>query len=136
MQTIGLANHRFVTRATIYRSLGALRARNPKKVSKRVFLGVFKKDPENTRKSRKTPQKEEVFGTDVPRTSGGHSRGYPGPELRSGRSDFWKKTSVSARTSMIDPKARTSTTLSDFQKLRSEKIGLKFRSLNHRLRNA
>ena len=41
----------FATRATIYRSLWALRARNPKKVSKRVFLGVCKKVPENTRKS-------------------------------------------------------------------------------------
>ena len=45
------------TRATIYRSLRALRARNPKEVSKRVFLGVCKKVPENTRKSRKTPPK-------------------------------------------------------------------------------
>ena len=33
----------------------------------------------------KNQPKEEVFGTDIPRTSGGHSRGYPGPKFRSGR---------------------------------------------------
>ena len=33
----------FATRAAIYRSLRALRARNLKKVSKRVFLGVWRK---------------------------------------------------------------------------------------------
>ena len=48
---------RVAIRATIYRSLRALRARNPKKVSKRVFLGVCKKVPENTRKSQKIPEK-------------------------------------------------------------------------------
>ena len=45
-------------RATIYRSL---RAQNRKKVSKRVFLGVRKKVPENTRKSQKIP-KIGLFG--------------------------------------------------------------------------
>ena len=48
--------------ATIYRSLRALRARNPKKVSKRVFLGVCKKVPENTRKSRKIYPKLDFLG--------------------------------------------------------------------------
>ena len=52
----------FATQETIYRSLRALRARNPKKVSKRVFLGVCKKVPENTRKIRKIPQKIPKFG--------------------------------------------------------------------------
>ena len=33
--------------------------------------------------------KEEVFGTDIPRTSRGHLRGYPGPKLRSGPSKPW-----------------------------------------------
>ena len=43
------------TRATIYRSLQALRAQNRKKVSKRVCLGVCKtvSVPENARKSPK-----------------------------------------------------------------------------------
>ena len=49
------------TRATIYRSLWALRARNPKKVSRRVFLGVCRKVPENTRKSRKIPEKVQIW---------------------------------------------------------------------------
>ena len=31
----------------------------------------------------KDQPKEEVFGMDIPRTSGGHSRGCPGPKLRS-----------------------------------------------------
>ena len=53
----GFKLNRFATRATIYRSLRALRAQNPKKVSKRVFLGVCKKVPENIRKSRKIPEK-------------------------------------------------------------------------------
>ena len=44
------------TRAAIYRSLRALRARNRKKVSKRVFLGVWRKVSKNTRKSLKTPK--------------------------------------------------------------------------------
>ena len=48
-------------RATIYRSLRALRAQNRKKVSKRVFSGVRKKVPENTRKSQKIP-KIGLFG--------------------------------------------------------------------------
>ena len=41
------------TRAAIYRSLRALRARNRKNVSKRVFLGVWRKVFKNTRKSLK-----------------------------------------------------------------------------------
>ena len=66
-------------------------------------------------KSRtKNQPKEEVFGTDIPRTSGGHSHGYPGPKLRSGRSKSWKNKYLGA--DIHDPKARTSTTLTDFQK--------------------
>ena len=48
----------FATRAAIYRSLRTLRARNRKKVSKRVFLGVCRKVSKNTRKSLKT----SIFG--------------------------------------------------------------------------
>ena len=72
----------------------------------------------------KNQPKEEVFGTDIPRTSGGHSRGYPGPKLRSGWSKSWKNKHFGA--DIHDPKARTSTTLRDFQKLRSEKLWAEF----------
>ena len=64
----------------------------------------------------KNQPKEEVFGMDIPRTSGGHSRGYPGPKLRSGPSKSWKKNKHLS-TDIHDLKARTSTTLRDFQKL-------------------
>ena len=50
-------NVKFATRAAIYRSLWTLRARNRKKVSKKVFLGVRRKVPKNTRKSQKIPKK-------------------------------------------------------------------------------
>ena len=72
----------------------------------------------------KNQPKEEVFGPDIPRTSGGHSRGCPGPKLRSGRSKSWKNKHLGA--DIHDPKARTSTTLRDFQKLRSEKLWAEF----------
>ena len=51
-------NSALATRAAIYRSLRALRARNRKKVSKKVFWGVGRKVPKNTRKSLKIP----IFG--------------------------------------------------------------------------
>ena len=54
----------------------------------------------------KTQPKEEVFGTDILRTSGGHSRGYPGPKLRSGQSKSSKRTSILARTSMTRSRGR------------------------------
>ena len=72
-------------------------------------------------RTKKQP-KEEVFGTDIPRTSGGHSRGYPGPKLRSGRSKSLKNLGADIH----DPKARMSTTLRDFPKLRSEKLWAEF----------
>ena len=72
----------------------------------------------------KNQPKEEVFGTDVPRTSGGHSRGYPGPKLWSAGSKSWKNKHFGA--DIHDPKARTSTTLRGFQKLRSEKLWAEF----------
>ena len=79
----------------------------------------------NALRSRTTNQpKEEVFGTDIPRTSGGHSRGSPRPKLRSGRSKSWKNKHFGA--DIHDPKARTSTTLRDSQKLRSEKLWAEF----------
>ena len=68
--------------------------------------------------------KEEVFGKDIPRTSGGHSRGYPDPKLRSGCSKSWKNRHLGA--DIHDPKVRTSTTLRDFQELRSEKLWAEF----------
>ena len=37
---------------------------------------------QSDRSRTKNQPKEEVFGPDVPRTSGDHSRGYPGPKLR------------------------------------------------------
>ena len=74
----------------------------------------------------KNQPKEEVFGTDIPRTSGGHSRGYPDPKLRSGRPRSWKNKHLGA--DIHDPKARTSTTLRDLQKLRSEKLWAEFSS--------
>ena len=77
-------------------------------------------DDERHSSRAKNQPKEEVLGTDIPRTSGGHSRGYPGPKLRSGRSKPWKNKHLGA--DIHDPKARTSTTLRDFQKLRSEKL--------------
>ena len=72
----------------------------------------------------KKQPKEEVSGTDTPRTSGGHSRGYPGPKLRSRCSKSWKNKHVGA--DIRDPKARTSTTPRDFQELRSEKLWAEF----------
>ena len=76
----------------------------------------------------KIQPKEGVFGTGIPQTSGGHSRGYPGPKLRSGQSKSSNNKHVGA--DIHDPKARTSTALRDCQKLRSEKLwGLNVRSL-------
>ena len=77
----------------------------------------------DTNSGTKNQPKEEVLGADIPRTSGGHSRGYPGPKLRSGGSKSWKNKHVSA--DIHDPKARTST-LRNFQKLRSEKLWAEF----------
>ena len=81
-------------------------------------------------RTKKQP-KEEVFGTDIPRTSGGHSRGYPGPNLRSGPSKSWKNKHFGA--DIHDSKARTSTTPRDFQKLRSEKLWAEFSFPNSEL---
>ena len=53
----------------------------------------------------KNQPKEEVFGTDIPRASGGHSRGYPDRKLRSGRPKSWKNKHLGA--DIHDPKART-----------------------------
>ena len=78
-----------------------------------------------TKYFKKNQPKQEVFGTEIPRTSGGHSRGYPGPKLRSGRSKPWK-INKHLGADIHDPKARTSTTLRDVQKLRSEKLWAEF----------
>ena len=70
-----------------------------------------------------------LFPLSQTRMSGGHSRGYPGPKLRSGHSKSWKNKHLGA--DIHDPKARTSRTLRDFHKLRSENFGLNFRSLQY-----
>ena len=49
---------------------------------------------------------------------GGHSRGYAGSKLRSRALEILENKHFSA--DIHDPKARTSTTLRDFQKLRAE----------------
>ena len=69
---------------------------------------------------QKISSKSKFIGTDIPRTSGGHSRGYPDPKLRSGSSKCWKNKHLG--TDIHDPKARTSMTPRDLQKLRSEKL--------------
>ena len=73
---------------------------------------------------RKISPKRKFWG----RISRGHPgvirAGYPGPKLRSGRSKPWKNKHLGA--DIHDPKARTSTTLRDFQKLRSEKLWAEF----------
>ena len=54
------------------------------KYYRQLFLFVeLIQEPRKGSRTKNQP-KEEVFGTDIPRTSGGHSRGYPGPKLRSG----------------------------------------------------
>ena len=102
-------------------------AGDPGSLRKIVRRHCFRRmcDCQHTLHSRtKNRPKEEVFGTDIPRTSRGHSRGYPGPKLRSGRSKFWKNKHFG--TDIHDPKARTSTTLRDFHKLRSEELWAEF----------
>ena len=76
---------------------------------------------------------KEVFGPDIPRTSRGHSRGYPCSKLRSGHSKPLKNKHFGA--DIHDPKARTSTTLRDFRKLRSEKLRAEFSFPNFGSRN-
>ena len=69
--------------------------------------------------------KEEVFGTDIPQTSGVVRADIPGQNF--GQSpQVPGKTSISARTSMTRRRRRTSTTARDFQKLRSEKNWVEF----------
>ena len=69
-------------------------------------------------------EKSAQRGTDIPRTSGGHSSGYPGPKLRSGHSKCWKNKHLGA--DLHAPKVRTSTTPRDFQNPRSEKLWAEF----------
>ena len=72
----------------------------------------------------KNQPKEEVLGTAIPRTSAGHSRGYPGPKTSVRVLKILKNKHLGA--DIHDPKARTSTTPRDFQKLRSEKLWAEF----------
>ena len=56
IETLRAKKDILATRAAIYRSLWALRARyRKKKLSQRLFLGICRKVPENNRKSLKTP---------------------------------------------------------------------------------
>ena len=64
---------------------------------------------------------------DIPRTSGGHSRGYPGPNFGQGGQNPGKNRHLGA--DIHDPKARTSMTLRDFQNFGQRNFGLNFRSL-------
>ena len=75
----------------------------------------------------KNRPKEEVFGTDIPRTSGGHSRGYSGSKLRSGDTAPRNsgKTSLLVRTSMTRRRGRPRPKEVS-KKLRSEKLCAKF----------
>ena len=91
----------------------------------RLFSDFFRVSGPEARETPVNGQRvPKVLGTDIPRTSGGHSRGYPGPKLRPGRSKSWKNRHLGA--DIHDPKAQTSTTLRDFQKLRSEKLRVEF----------
>ena len=73
---------------------------------------------------RKISPKRKFLGRISRGHPGVHSRGYPGPKLRSGHSKSWKNKHLGA--DIHDPKARTSTTPRDFQKLRSEKLWAEF----------
>ena len=78
-----------------------------------------------TLKSRTKKQpKDEVFAPDIPRTSGGHLCGYPVSKLRSGPSKLWENKHFGV--DIHDLTAQMSTTLRDFQKLRSEKLWAEF----------
>ena len=92
-----------------------------------LFCTLFNRGG-NRRSRTKNQPKEEVFGTDVPRTSGGHSPGYPGPKLRSGHSKSWKKQAFGRGHSspegadVHDPKGLPKTSV-------KKNFGLNFRSL-------
>ena len=93
--------------------------------------------------TKKQP-KEEVFGTGIPQTFGGHPRGYPGPKLRSGPSKPWENGNFSGvpkrgrsqkqanerKRAQIRAKSAGSSqqksAKSDFQKLRSDKLWAEF----------
>ena len=71
--------------------------------------------------STENQPKEEIFGTDIPRTSGGHSRGCPGPKTSARAAKILKKSKHFGKD-IHDPKARTSTTLRGFQKTSVRKL--------------
>ena len=75
----------------------------------------------------KNQPKEQVFGTDIPRTSEGHSPEYSSPNCIT---KSWKNKHMDE--DIQDPKARTSTTLRAFQKLGEKNFGMNFRSLPRR----
>ena len=78
----------------------------------------------------KAQPEEEVFGTAIPRTSGGHLSEHAGQELRLGPSKLWKKTNKHVSWDIHDPKAWMSTTIKAVSnKLWSENFGMNFCSL-------
>ena len=87
-----------------------------------LISGSLKEDPKVLKKEKSAQRGS--FWDGHPADIRGHSRGYPGPKVRSGRSKSWKNKHLGA--DIHDPKARTSTTLRDFQKLRSEKLWAEF----------
>ena len=85
----------------------------------------FEAFPPKSRGSRTKKQpKEEVLGTDIPRTSGVIRADVPAKNFGQGGENPGKNKHFG--TDIHDPKARTSTTLRDFQKLRSEKLWAEF----------
>ena len=79
----------------------------------------------------KNQPKEEVFGTDIPRTSGGHSRDILAQNFGQGSPNPGGKKNKHFGADIHDPKARTSTTLRGFQKLRLEELWFEFSFPNH-----
>ena len=73
----------------------------------------------------KNQPKEEVFGTDIPRTSRVIRADIPALNFGQGAQNPRKKNEHLG-ADILDPKARTSTTLRDFQTFRSEKLRAEF----------
>ena len=82
----------------------------------------FLNGPGHSSRTKSQP-KEEVFGTDIPRTSGVIRADIPTQNFGQGGQNPGKQA---FGADIHDPKARTSTTLREFQKLRPEKLWAEF----------
>ena len=77
---------------------------------------------------RKISPKRYFFGTDIPRTCVGHSRGYPGPNFgqgaqNPGKISIWVRTSMTLRgVDVHDPQGTS-------KNFGQKNFGLNFRSL-------